>query len=38
MDIEESEQEMKQERSLLDPMVELFEQIEEGHPRAAFIY
>ena len=30
MDIEESEQKMKQEWALLDPMVELFEQIEEG--------
>ena len=30
MDIEDSEQEMKQEWSLLDPMVDLFEQIEEG--------
>ena len=30
MDIEESEQKMKQEWSLLDPIVELFEQIEEG--------
>ena len=30
MDIEESEQKMKQEWSLLDPMVDLFEQIEEG--------
>ena len=30
MDIEESEQKMKQEWSLLDPMVELFEPIEEG--------
>ena len=29
MDIEESEQKMKQEWSLLDPMVELFEPIEE---------
>ena len=29
MDIEESEQKMKQEWSLLDPMVDLFEQIEE---------
>ena len=28
MDIEESEQKMKQEWSLLDPMVDLFEQIE----------
>ena len=30
MEIEESDQKMKQEWSLLDPMVELFEQIEEG--------
>ena len=30
MDIEESEQKMKQEWSLLDPMVDLFDQIEEG--------
>ena len=30
MDIEESEKKMKQEWSLLDPMVDLFEQIEEG--------
>ena len=30
MNIEESEQKMKQEWSLLDPMVDLFEQIEEG--------
>ena len=30
MYIEESEQKMKQEWSLLYPMVELFEQIEEG--------
>ena len=30
MDIEESEQKMKQEWSLLDSMVDLFEQIEEG--------
>ena len=30
MDIEESEKKMKQERSLLDPMVDLFEKIEEG--------
>ena len=30
MDIEESEQKMKQEWSLLDPMVDRFEQIEEG--------
>ena len=30
MDIEESEHKMKQEWSLLDPIVELFEQIEEG--------
>ena len=30
MDIEDSEQKMKQEWSLLDPMVDLFEQIEEG--------
>ena len=30
MDIEESEQKMKQECLLLDPMVDLFEQIEEG--------
>ena len=30
MDIEESEQKMKQEWSLLDPMVDLFEHIEEG--------
>ena len=30
MDIEESEQKMKQEWLLLDPMVDLFEQIEEG--------
>ena len=30
MDIEESEQKMKQEWSFLDPMVELFEKIEEG--------
>ena len=30
MDIEESEQKMKQEWSLIDPIVELFEQIEEG--------
>ena len=30
MDIEESEQKMKQEWSLLDPMVDLFEKIEEG--------
>ena len=30
MDIEEIEQKMKQERSLLDPMVDLFEKIEEG--------
>ena len=29
MDIEDSEHKMKQEWSLLDPMVELFEQIEE---------
>ena len=30
MDIEESEQKIKQEWSLLDPMVDLFEKIEEG--------
>ena len=30
MDIEESDQKMKRECSLLDPMVDLFEQIEEG--------
>ena len=30
MEIEESGQKMKQEWSLLDPMVDLFEQIEEG--------
>ena len=30
MDLEESEQKMKQEWSLLYPMVDLFEQIEEG--------
>ena len=30
MDTEESEQKIKQEWSLLDPMVDLFEQIEEG--------
>ena len=30
MDIEESEQKMKQKWSLLDPMVDLFEQTEEG--------
>ena len=30
MDIEESEQKMRQEWSLLHPMVDLFEQIEEG--------
>ena len=30
MDIEESEKKMKQEWSLLDPMVDLFEQVEEG--------
>ena len=30
MDIEESEQKMKQEWSLLDPIMDLFEQIEEG--------
>ena len=30
MDIEDSEQKMNQEWSLLEPMVELFEQIEEG--------
>ena len=30
MNIEENEQKMKQEWSLLDPMVDLFEQIEEG--------
>ena len=30
MEIEESECKMKQEWSLLDPMVDLFEQIEEG--------
>ena len=30
MDIEESEQKMKQEWSLLDPILDLFEQIEEG--------
>ena len=30
MDIEESEQKMKQEWSLLDPMVDLFEKIEQG--------
>ena len=30
MDIDESEQKMKQEWSLLDPMVDLFEKIEEG--------
>ena len=30
MDIEDSEKKMKQEWSLLDPMVDLFEQIEEG--------
>ena len=30
MDIEDSEQRMKQQWSLLDPMVDLFEQIEEG--------
>ena len=30
MDIEESEQKMNQEWSLLDPMVDLFEKIEEG--------
>ena len=30
MDIEESEQKMKQEWLLLDPMVDLFEPIEEG--------
>ena len=30
MEIEESEQKMKQEWSLLDPMVDLFEKIEEG--------
>ena len=29
MDIEESEQKMKQEWSLLDPMVDIFEKIEE---------
>ena len=29
MDIEESEQKMNQEWSLLDPMVDIFEQIEE---------
>ena len=29
MDIEESEHKMKQELSLLDPMVELFEKVEE---------
>ena len=30
MDIEESDQKMKQSWSLLDPMVDLFEKIEEG--------
>ena len=30
MDIEESEQKMKQEWSLLDPMVDLFQKTEEG--------
>ena len=30
MDIDKSEQKMKQEWSLLDPMVDIFEQIEEG--------
>ena len=30
MDIEESDQKTKQERLILDPMVDLFEQIEEG--------
>ena len=30
MDIEDIEQKMKQEWSLLDPIVDLFEQIEEG--------
>ena len=30
MDIEESEQKMKKEWSLLEPMVDLFEKIEEG--------
>ena len=30
MDIEESEQKIKQKWSLLDPMVDLFEKIEEG--------
>ena len=30
MDIEENEHKMKQEWLLLDPMVDLFEQIEEG--------
>ena len=30
MDIEDSEKKMTQEWSLLDPMVDLFEQIEEG--------
>ena len=30
MDIEEGEQKMKQEWSLLDPMIDLFEIIEEG--------
>ena len=30
MDIEESDQKMKQEWLLLDPMVDLFEKIEEG--------
>ena len=30
MDIEESEQKMKQEWSLLDPIMDIFEQIEEG--------
>ena len=30
MDIEESEKKMKQEWSLLDPIVDLFEKIEEG--------
>ena len=30
MDIEESENKMDQEWSLLDPMVDLFEKIEEG--------
>ena len=30
MDIDESEQKMKQEWSLLDPMMDLFEKIEQG--------